>query len=148
MFITDEIFNAMVLKANKYGSYYVHDEVIIFSNCGDIILHENIFFPDAKVVIFDNCDKNFTYYMWVPYRFRVASLFIINGHPAEYRTQYRFPAHEVVVPLAYQKYWSDRLNVRFLGPEAMRYLIFKYEYSWISIYLLFIFFLITIFFFF
>lgn len=87
--------------------------IVIFKNCGDIHPFSPApSFPNARVVVFDLCDKNFTYYWLRPEHFPKARTYYVLSHPANYGLQYRFnDTHDIYVPvkytIGYDNYWCD-----------------------------------------
>lgn len=64
-------------------------------------------FPDAKVIGFYGCDKNFSFYNLNPDKFPNAQIFMIFGNPGDYRVQYRLRGKRVIVPEEFKSYFQD-----------------------------------------
>lgn len=89
--------------------------IVIFKNCGDIHPFSPApSFPNAKVVVFDLCDKNFTYYWCTPEHFPKARVYYILSHPANYGLHHRFNnTHDIYVPVRYyHEYYDDAFRRR------------------------------------
>lgn len=81
-------------------------------------------FPGVEIIGFYACDKNFTFYNAIPSRFPDAKLFIILGHPAEHKLQYRLVNHKVIIEDSYKRFF-DQIPVMTIsnGDEFRKILI-------------------------
>lgn len=84
------------------------NDSVIFRDIPDCGIRD--VFPNAKLVIFDNCDKNFVYYTFRKDIFPDVEIFILNSHPCDFAVMHRFADKNI-----YCGYITSTYYKRYLG---------------------------------